>query len=490
MKNKTCFFMILCFCLLGLAACSQASGGQTAAPLTETTALQETSLPTETQALPTVTFVPETTPAPATAPATELVSLTTTATVPSTAPAPVTAPEPTTVSEPATTIPEPATAAQEPATTVPDPISTVPEPIATVPEPTTQTPETTALPAIPSGSKSDRENTEGEDSFNEGENTPCWVETYQACQGALSSYFLKPGDRIAVIAPSTLPSWGAVNAVVQGLKAWGYVPVEGQYLYKHPRTLADCRADMVWALTDASIRGIFCVRGGYGASEVMDGIPMDMIRNAAKPIIGYSDISVFHAAWTKAGLPSIHAGMNRTFLDEPGAPWVLAQQQMMQGQLPVYVWEGSPYNQPGSAEGVLIGGNLSTLTTVLQTAYDCTSLGEPYILFLEDVEEDMEHIHRFLTILKHAGVLDKAAGIIFGEWIEVPSESEITDGSSRGGAFNSVADMIRRSFFPESDIPLAFGFPSGHGTVNYPLLMGTKANLAISGQSARLAWGE
>lgn len=328
-----------------------------------------------------------------------------------------------------------------------------------------------------------------DETFDEGDRTPCQILSYTPYQGPWSGYFPQPGDHVAVIAPSSMPSWGAVNAVVLGLKAWGYVPVEGQHVYT-PRSLADCRADLIWALTDPSIKAIFCVTGGYGSTEVMDSIPPETIRNAGKLIIGYSDISVLHGAWTRAGLPSVHASMSRAFTD-PWGDWMSAQQQMLKGQLPAYQWEGSAWDIPGSARGVLIGGNLSTLTAMLETSYDPTALEEPFILFLEDVDMDLEQIHRFLTILKHHGVLDRAAGIIFGEWKMIAGESEISDGSSRGGAYASVAEMIRRSFFPEgADIPIAFGFPAGHGAQNYPLLLGVTVSLQISGQGGSLVWGE
>ena len=323
------------------------------------------------------------------------------------------------------------------------------------------------------------------ESFNEGEDTPCWIGGYT--QDPRSSYFLQPGDRIAVIAPSTLPSWGAVNVVAQGLQSWGYVPVPGRYVQETNRTLQNCIDDMIWALTDPSIRGIFCVCGGYGASEIMDAIPLDMVREANKPIIGYSDISIFHAAWTVAGLPSIHGAMDRNFTNLE-ADCVSVMQKILQGERPVYHCAGYVENIDGFAEGILIGGNLSTLVPVLNTDYDCTALQEPYIIFFEDVAADMEQIHRYLTVLQHHGVLDKAAGIIFGEWIDVPLKSEITDGTSRGGAFRSVADMIRRSFFPEAAIPIAFGFPAGHGNVNYPLLMREKVRLQVGGEGVSLEW--
>lgn len=323
------------------------------------------------------------------------------------------------------------------------------------------------------------------ESFNEGELTPCRVTGYT--QDSRSFFFLQPGDRIAVVAPSTLPSWGVVNAVTLGLQSWGYVPVQGRYVLENNRSLQNCIDDMMWALTDPSIRGIFCACGGYGASEIMDAIPMDIIRRAAKPIIGYSDISIFHAAWTVAGLPSIHGAMDRNFIDI-AEDCVSVMQKMLQGQRPAYHCDGFAENFPGSAEGILIGGNLSTLVPVLNTAYDCMALQEPYIIFFEDVTADMEQIHRYLTVLQHHGVLDRAAGIIFGEWIDVPLKSEITDGASRGGPFRSVADMIRRSFFPGAEIPIVFGFPAGHGQVNYPLLLGEKVRLQVSGEGVSLEW--
>lgn len=147
--------------------------------------------------------------------------------------------------------------------------------------------------------------------------------------------------------------------------------------------------------------------------------------------------------------------------------------------MPEYQCEASGYDKKGSAEGILIG-NLSTMTAVLSAAYDCTEMDQPYILFLEEVNEDLEHLHRYLTVLKHRGVLDKAAGIVFGEWVDFPAECETYNGRARGGKFQSVADMISREFFADSDIPVAFGFPAGHGDRNYPLLMGETVQLVVT----------
>ncbi|MBO7697663.1 MAG: hypothetical protein J6S38_01355, partial [Erysipelotrichaceae bacterium] len=136
----------------------------------------------------------------------------------------------------------------------------------------------------------------------------------------------------------------------------------------------------------------------------------------------------------------------------------------------------------------LIGGNLATYTSVINTPYDSSDTDEPYILFFEDVAEDYEHIHRFLTILKHQGILDKAEALIFGEWIEYPEFCETYNGNSRGGSFTSVADMIFREFLSDYNKPVVFGFPAGHGNVNYPLLMGAKLKLNVNKETYTLEW--
>ena len=320
--------------------------------------------------------------------------------------------------------------------------------------------------------------------FTEGEDTKCEV-AYQPYSGSHEDLFLREGDRIAVISPSSLPTREQTDAVVNGLKAWGYVPVEGKYVCVETRTLAEVMEDLEWALEDPRIRAVFCVRGGYGASEAADLLPPETIRKANKLIIGYSDITALHSAWTASGIPSIHACMSGAFGGFPES-CLEAEKKILRGEIPSYSCESSQYCQPGEAAGMLTGGNLATFTAVSGSACDCTKAGTPYILFLEDVGENIRHIHRYLTVLKHAGVLDRAAGIVFGEWVKIPADLTDYSGSSRGGTYSSVAEMISRQFLADIDVPVAFGFPAGHGDINYPLLMGEKAQLKVDPDSFSL----
>ncbi len=322
--------------------------------------------------------------------------------------------------------------------------------------------------------------------ISEGVDTPITITGYTEFGGE-GDYFLKEGDKIAVIAPSALPGSEKVKETVEGLRSLGYVPVEGNYVSVEERTLENCMEDLEWALTDPEIRAVFCVRGGYGATEVMDRLPLSLIQEADKPIIGFSDITAYHSAWTVEDLASIHSSMSAVFTEFP-ADCADAVKKILQGEVPAYSCAGSEYDIKGSAEGVLIGGNLATLTAVLETDYDCTALDQPFILFLEEIGEDYEHIHRFLTILKHRGVLDRAEGIVFGEWADYPEYCETYSGNSRGGEFESAADMISREFLADTDIPVAFGFPAGHGERNYPLLMGAVVRLDVGEDGYSLEW--
>lgn len=304
--------------------------------------------------------------------------------------------------------------------------------------------------------------------------------------GEFADYFLREGDTIAVISPSSLPDSAQIEATVGGLKAWGYMPILGRQAGHVGRTLEDCYNELLWALREPSVRGIYCIRGGYAASEVMDMLPIDSIRKHPKPIIGYSDITIYHSAWTMAGLPSIHSSMSATFMDLP-ASCAEAQREMMQGKMPAYETGAGKYHHEGKAEGILIGGNLATLTATLNTEYDCTNLKEPMILLLEDIDDSYQSAHRSLTILKHMGVLDRISGLILGDWTDF-TPGTCYMGDSRGGEWESVYDMMWRQFFKDCDIPICSEMFFGHGALNYPLRMGEKVRLEVEDGKARVAF--
>ena len=70
------------------------------------------------------------------------------------------------------------------------------------------------------------------------------------------------------------------------------------------------------------------------------------------------------------------------------------------------------------------------------------------------------------------------------------TESDTNSGNSRGGEFKSFYDMISREFMNDLDVPVAYGFPAGHGERNYPLLMNEQVRLDVggSGKDFTLQW--
>lgn len=310
-----------------------------------------------------------------------------------------------------------------------------------------------------------------------------------------SHYYLNEGDTVIVFSPSALPSQAQVDATVEGLRAWGYVPICSRHVCDSVRTLEDCYDDVMWSLQHPSGKALFCVRGGFGSSEVMERIPLDTLRRYPKLLIGYSDITAMHLAWNKAGLPTLHASMSAAFTSLPDT-CVRYQQQMMQGELPAYTFEGHAYNQEGEAEGVLIGGNLSILKMSLFTDFCPLPMDEPYILMLEDIGGTWQNAFNDISLLRHMGVLRDAQAILYGEWEDMYSSEEDYSGSSRGGAFRSVEDLIHRQITtidnghdaPLSSVPTAYSLPFGHGHYNYPIRLGAKARVKITKEKVELAF--
>ena len=128
----------------------------------------------------------------------------------------------------------------------------------------------------------------------------------------------------------------------------------------------------------------------------------------------------------------------------------------------------------GKAEGILIGGNLSLITSTIGTPYEVDT--ENKILFIEDVGEDLENIDNYLMHLKLAGKFKKIKGIIFGRMLYC------SDKLGRRYTIRNVLDDI----LSDIDVPIMYGFPSGHrkpGDINITLPLGVKAALDATRQA-------
>lgn len=293
---------------------------------------------------------------------------------------------------------------------------------------------------------------------------------------------LKTGDTIAVISPSSVPDSATVAKGCATLRSWGYVPVVGAHAlssYHGFAGTADERAtDLLWALRNPSVKAIICSRGGDGAVQVLQRIPLKEFRNHPKWIMGFSDVTALHSAEVAAGVMSVHCSMCDGIAMRGERDSVnMILRKLLQGDLPTYQAPAHPLNQQGEATGILVGGNFSVFCGLAGSEYDFLNrTDEGLILFIEDTDESMTKVDRMLHQLEIRGVLSKLNGIIVGHFSKYKSPE------------NGFADMYEmlHEYLQHYQIPVCYDFPVGHHSgKNYPMVEGCKVNLKV-GQDGTL----
>ena len=293
---------------------------------------------------------------------------------------------------------------------------------------------------------------------------------------------LKTGDTIAVISPSSVPDSATVAKGCATLRSWGYVPVVGAHALSSYHGFAgtsdERTADLLWALRNPSIKAIICSRGGDGAVQVLQRIPLKEFRNHPKWIMGFSDVTALHSAEVAAGVMSIHSSMCDGIAMRGERDSVnMILRKLLQGVLPTYQAPAHPLNQQGEATGILVGGNFSVFCGLAGSEYDFLNRAdEGLILFIEDTDESMTKVDRMLHQLEIRGVLSKLNGIIVGHFSKYKSPE------------NGFADMYEmlHEYLQHYQIPVCYDFPVGHHSgKNYPMVEGCKVNLKV-GQDGTL----
>ncbi|HKC37107.1 MAG TPA: LD-carboxypeptidase, partial [Chitinophagaceae bacterium] len=234
---------------------------------------------------------------------------------------------------------------------------------------------------------------------------------------------LKTGDVIGITAPAGYITTSEIQSAVQKMESWGYKIKIGETIDKRDFTFGgtddERTKDLQQMLDDPKIKAIMCARGGYGAVCIIDKLNWEKFKTKPKWIIGFSDVTVFHSHLNKNfGIASIHSKMCNSFPDD----WSLAEpiqietidsiQLALSGKKMKYTTVPNLQNKLGSADGVLIGGNLKMLETLAGTKSDISTAGK--ILFVEDTGEYMYSIDRMFWNLKRTGKLSQLKGLIVG----------------------------------------------------------------------------
>lgn len=296
--------------------------------------------------------------------------------------------------------------------------------------------------------------------------------------------FLREGDMIAIVSPSYVTDEETMTKGMDAIRAMGFVPVlapnvNKAYLEKYAGTPAERTADLEWAYANSDIKAIMTTRGGYGAIQLLPLLNADVLSANPKWLIGYSDITTLLSFSVSAKVMAIHGTMLSSLKSTGGTSYDdTLLKSLLTGLLPHYEWQSSAHaNRPGTATGMLVGGNMSTFTPLIGSDYDFTSHGD-IILFVEEIGENARNIDRMMYSLRLHGVLSRVKGILVGDFANCGDEFQI----------GSIEEMLSRYTLSDMDIPIAYGFRAGHAGVNMPLVIGAQATLDVTANAASLTF--
>jgi len=283
--------------------------------------------------------------------------------------------------------------------------------------------------------------------------------------------YLKKGDKIAIVCPAKkLPK--RIDYAVSLLESWGLEVISGESVYASHHQFAGTdklrTADIQHFLDDPSVKAIICGRGGYGAIRIIDQLNFSTFVDQPKWFIGFSDVTVLLShIIAKTATQCMHAQMPYTF-DESTPEALSSLKKALFGEQQSYEYVSTFSNQPGNAQGVLIGGNLTLLTMLQGSASEMDF--DNKILFLEDVGEQEFSIDRMLRMLKRAGKLKNLSGLIIGAFNEIEEEKI---------SFGQTADEVIFDIVKEYDYPVCFNFPTGHIENNLAMVLGAEVALTV-----------
>ncbi len=239
---------------------------------------------------------------------------------------------------------------------------------------------------------------------------------------------LRPGAKVAVVAPSGPVPDDRLDKGLDILRGWGLDPVVMPHVRgRHPRLgyLAASDDDRARDLTDAwcdpQVSAVICARGGYGAQRMADRLDWTAMRSAGpKVFVGYSDVTALHEAFaTRMGLATLHGPMAGavTFLNDGRTQESLRATLFEPESVRTLGLDTARTMVPGRAAGITLGGCASLLAADLGTPHARTS-ARGGLLLLEDVGEEDYRLDRILTQLLRSGLLDGVTGIALGSWAE------------------------------------------------------------------------
>ena len=291
---------------------------------------------------------------------------------------------------------------------------------------------------------------------------------------------LSPGDKAALIAPSSPCRPGELDKAVRSVKFLGLTPVVMPSCKMRCGYLAGSDKQRARDINDAfaskEISCISCIRGGYGSARLLPQIDYPAVRERPKPFIGYSDTTALHTVFNQlCGIVTYHGPMPGIGYHELDVASLRSlTQSLFSPQLPFSLENPGGILlktlHPGKAAGTLTGGNLTVLASTLGSPYEIDTKDK--ILFLEDVNEPLYKIDRALTALDLAGKFRDCSGVILGTF----TGCEASDGDRPLSLTETVMEIIGKY-----EKPMISDLQAGHIYPQLTLPMGHPVHIEAAG---------
>nr|WP_284503797.1 muramoyltetrapeptide carboxypeptidase [Caballeronia sp. GAWG2-1] len=297
---------------------------------------------------------------------------------------------------------------------------------------------------------------------------------------------------IDLIAPSGYPNDpAAVERGIGRLKAQGHklenIDATRRRFQRFGGTDSERAADLN-RLADPSRRlpdVVLAVRGGYGASRILHGLDYDGLRDRLRDqpvaLVGHSDFTAIQCAlFAQAGVKTFGGPM---FAGDFGAEhlsiFTMTHFWQAISHPTLNVTSHEPQHQSVDVSGMLWGGNLAILASLVGTPY--LPPVEGGILFIEDVNEHPFRIERMIYQLHQSGVLGRQQAIVMGEF----SGGRLSE-YDNGYSLDAMIDQVRAV----TGIPVVTGLQFGHVDNLLTLPFGASAHLVSNERGFKLTMSD
>lgn len=290
-----------------------------------------------------------------------------------------------------------------------------------------------------------------------------------------------PGDKVAIVAPGRRVQPPDIGHAINTLSQWELQVIPGRNVFSnsHPYLAGsdDERfRDLQDAISNPGIRAIISARGGYGTTRILDRLDLSPLHASPKWIAGFSDITALHLKLYRHGFMSAHGIMPILFQrNDAGESIASLKKVLFEGTFGIHA-EAVASNRTGSAQGTLIGGNLSLIADSLGTSSEPDTSG--CILVIEEIDEYRYRLDRMMTQLKRAGKLRNLKGLAVGHMTTI-KDPELPFGET-------IYDIINRAV-ADYDYPVAFHVPTGHEEPNLAWIHGGYAHMSVTEQGTEIS---